>query len=68
MTSNSCLSEFIIYSCISNKRKCLLETHRDSISVCLSEVWSINIVTARFAIEYTRSLQHKKIKPSKVPN
>ena len=43
MTSNSCLSEFIIYSCISNKRKWfIIETPRDSISVCLSEFWSMN--------------------------
>ena len=41
MTSNSCLSEFIIYSCISNKRKWFIRNPRDSISVCLSEFWPI---------------------------
>ena len=38
----SCLSEFIIYSWISNSRKWSLAIPRCSISVCLSEFWSIN--------------------------
>ena len=41
-SSNSCLSEFIVYSCISNKRKWFIRNPRDSISVCLSEFWPIN--------------------------
>ena len=65
MTSDLCLSEFIInlFLHFQQKKNGSLETPRDSISVCLSEFWSINSnCVLRYCIHQNDN-RHKKSQP-----